>query len=215
MINSEADLNLVFTSKYYQPFSQEFDDKFIFVGPSLTERTEQIDFKLEKDKDKKLIYISLGTIDNQNLDFYKKTFEAYGSMKDVQVVLSVGKKTNISDLGDIPQNFKVYNYVPQLEVLKKTDVFVTHGGMNSSSEALYNNIPLVIVPQFGDQFIVGNRVVELGAGILLPAKDATVAKLQEDMNLLLNDSSYKENAIKLGQSLRTASSNSTSIYKTI
>ena len=87
--------------------------------------------------------------------------------------------------------------------------------MNSSSEALYNNIPLVIVPQFGDQFIVGNRVVELGAGILLPAKDATVAKLQEDMNLLLNDSSYKENAIKLGQSLRTASSNSTSIYKTI
>ena len=150
-----------------------------------------------------------------NLDFYKKTFEAYGSMKDVQVVLSVGKKTNISDLGDIPQNFKVYNYVPQLEVLKKTDVFVTHGGMNSSSEALYNNIPLVIVPQFGDQFIVGNRVVELGAGILLPAKDATVAKLQEDMKLLLNDSSYKENAIKLGQSLRTASSNSTSIYKTI
>ena len=136
-------------------------------------------------------------------------------MKDVQVVLSVGKKTNISDLGDIPQNFKVYNYVPQLEVLKKTDVFVTHGGMNSSSEALYNNIPLVIVPQFGDQFIVGNRVVELGAGILLPAKDATVAKLQEDMNLLLNDSSYKENAIKLGQSLRTASSNSRSIYKTI
>ncbi|MCI5637248.1 MAG: glycosyl transferase [Sarcina ventriculi] len=215
MINSEADLNLVFTSKYYQPFAQEFDDKFIFVGPSLTERTEQIDFKLEKDKDKKLIYISLGTIDNQNLDFYKKTFEAYGSMKDVQVVLSVGKKTNISDLGDIPQNFKVYNYVPQLEVLKKTDVFVTHGGMNSSSEALYNNIPLVIVPQFGDQFIVGNRVVELGAGILLPAKDATVAKLQEDMNLLLNDSSYKENAIKLGQSLRTASSNSISIYKTI
>lgn len=215
MLNSKADLNLVFTSKYYQPFAEEFNDKFVFVGPSLTERTENVDFQLKKDPNKKLIYISLGTIDNKNLDFYKKTFEAYGSMENVQVVLSVGKKTDINDLGDIPKNFNVYNYVPQLEVLKKTDIFVTHGGMNSSSEALYNDIPLVIVPQFGDQFIVGKRVADLGAGILLPGKDATVKKLQEDMNLLLTNSSYKENAIKIGQSLREASANAINIYKEI
>lgn len=215
MLNSKADLNLVFTSKYYQPFADEFNENFVFVGPSLTERTETLEFDLEKDPTKKLIYISLGTIDNQNLDFYKKTFEAYGSMEDVQVILSVGKNTNIKDLGDIPDNFKVYNYVPQLEVLKKTDIFVTHGGMNSSSEALYNDIPLVIVPQFGDQFIVGKRVADLGAGILLPATFATVSKLQEDMNLLLTNSSYKENAVKIGQSLREASSNAINIYKEI
>lgn len=215
LLNSEADLNLVFTSKYYQPFAEEFGDNFVFVGPSLTTRTETIDFKLNKDLNKKLVYISLGTIDNQNLNFYKKTFEAFGSIENVQVVLSVGKKTNIDDLGDIPKNFNVYNYVPQLEVLKQTDIFITHGGMNSSSEALYNEIPLVIVPQFGDQFIVGKRVENLGAGVLLPASEATVTKLQESISLILNNSSYKENAIKLGQSLREASNNAINVYKEI
>ncbi len=215
MLNSEANLNLVFTSKYYQPFSQDFGDNFVFVGPSLTTRTETLDFKLNRDLNKKLIYISLGTIDNQNLDFYKKTFEAFGSMGNVQVVLSVGKKTNIGDLGTIPSNFSVYNYVPQLEVLKETDIFITHGGMNSSSEALYNKIPLVIIPQFGDQFIVGKRVQDLGAGVLLPASEATITKLQENISLILNNHSYKENAIKLGESLVEASENAINIYKEI
>ena len=215
MLNSEANLNIVFTSKYYQPFAEEFDDNFVFVGPSLTTRTETLDFNLNKDLNKKLIYISLGTIDNQNLDFYKKTFEAFGTMENVQVVLSVGKKTNIESLGAIPKNFNVYNYVPQLEVLKQTDIFITHGGMNSSSEALYNEIPLVIVPQFGDQFIVGKRVQDLGAGILLPSNEATVSKLQEYISLILNSPSYKENAVKLGQSLKEASNNAINIYKEI
>ena len=202
MINSEADLNLVFTSKYYQPFAQEFDDKFIFVGPSLTERTEQIDFKLEKDKDKKLIYISLGTIDNQNLDFYKNCFEALGSRDDIMVVMSIGNRINIEDLGTIPKNFKVFNYVPQLKLLKKVNLFITHGGMNSSSEGLYNGVPLIVVPQFGDQPLVARRVAELGAGIPLIGS-ATPKDIENAVNQILSNKSFKENAEKIGESLKS------------
>ena len=215
IIDTKADFNLVFTSKYYQPSSEEFKDNFIFVGPSLTERAETLEFKLNRDLNKKLVYISLGTIDNQNLDFYKKTFEAFGSMEDIEIVLSVGKKTDINALGQIPKNFSVYNYVPQLEVLKQTDIFITHGGMNSSSEALYNSIPLIVVPQFGDQFTVGKRVQDLGAGILLPSKEVTVSKLKQAMESILDNASYKENAIKLGESLKNASDNAINVYKTI
>lgn len=215
ILNNDCEMKLVFTSKYYQPSSELFDERFVFVGPSLTERTESIDFSLEKDPNKKLVYISLGTIDNQNLDFYKKTFEAFGSMENIEVVLSAGKNTDLNSLGEIPKNFKVFNYVPQLEVLKQTDIFITHGGMNSSSEALYNDIPLIVVPQFGDQFIVAKRVAELGAGIILPSAVATVSKLQESINAMLNNPSFKENACKVGQSLRDASDNSINVYKEI
>ena len=50
----------------------------------------------------------------------------------------------------------------QLEVLQHADVFVTHGGMNSSSEALYYGVPLVVIPVTGDQPFVAKRLTEVG-----------------------------------------------------
>lgn len=67
----------------------------------------------------------------------------------------------------IPPNFIVLPYVAQLHMLQHTDVFITHAGMNSTSEALYYNVPLVMIPLTSDQPLVANRVQELGAGITL------------------------------------------------
>ena len=65
--------------------------------------------------------------------------------------MSIGNKTEISDLGNIPKNFIVKNYVPQTELLKYTKLFITHGGMNSTHEGIYNGVPLVVIPQSADQ----------------------------------------------------------------
>ncbi|WP_438870654.1 macrolide family glycosyltransferase [Sarcina ventriculi] len=195
------DLTIVFTSKYYQPNAEVFDETYKFVGPSIFDRRELEDFKIENSKNKKIIYISLGTIANTNIEFYKNCFKALGSREDLMVIMSVGKKINISDLGQIPTNFKLYNYVPQLEVLKKVDLFITHGGMNSSSEGLYNNVPLIVVPQFGDQPVVAKRVEELGAGVPLMG-DISPLAIENAVNKILSDNSYKENAKKVGESLR-------------
>lgn len=195
------DLTIVFTSKYYQPNAEVFDETYKFVGPSIFDRRELEDFKIENSENKKIVYISLGTIANTNIEFYKNCFKALGSREDLIVVMSVGKKINISDLGKIPTNFKMYNYVPQLEVLKKVDLFITHGGMNSSSEGLYNNVPLIVVPQFGDQPVVAKRVEELGAGLPLMG-DISPLAIENAVNKILSDNSYKENAKKVGESLR-------------
>ena len=195
------DLTIVFTSKYYQPNAEVFDETYKFVGPSIFDRRELEDFKIENSKNKKIVYISLGTIANTNIEFYKNCFNALGSREDLMVIMSVGKKINISDLGQIPTNFKLYNYVPQLEVLKKVDLFITHGGMNSSSEGLYNNVPLIVVPQFGDQPVVAKRVEELGAGVPLMG-DISPLAIENAVNKILSDNSYKENAKKVGESLR-------------
>ena len=199
-LNKKCDLKIVFTSKYYQPYGEDFDDSFKFVGPSVFDRKELTDFKIENPENKKLILASLGTVANENPDFYKNCFEALGSLDDIEVIMSIGKRTDIKDLGEIPSNFKVYNYVPQLEVLKHVDLFITHGGMNSSSEGLYNDVPLIVVPQFGDQPIVANRVATLQAGLALIGDTSPLA-IAEAVDKVLSSRIYKENAEKVGKSL--------------
>ena len=198
-----SDLKIVFTSRYYQPEVESFDDTYKFVGPSIFDRKELSDFKISNPDNKKLIYLSLGTLANKNFSFYHEAFKALGDNNDVKVIMSIGKGNKIEELGQVPSNFDIYNYVPQLEVLKQIDLFITHGGMNSSSEALYNGIPLIVVPQMAEQPVVAARVEELGAGINLIEKQ-TANDIKEAVEAILNNSSYKENAIKIGESLKNS-----------
>ncbi|MGL4760259.1 MAG: macrolide family glycosyltransferase [Sarcina sp.] len=207
LLFNKADRNIVFTSSYFQPRIWDFNDKYKFVGPSVANREEKINFDIENLNGRKLIYISLGTIANKNSNFYKESFKAFEDMDNLLVIMSIGKKTDIKTLGNIPDNFRVYNYVPQLKLLKKVDIFITHGGMNSTSEGLYNDIPLVVIPQFGDQFIVANRVQGLHAGIKLDNKTLSANQLKKSLiEICSNYDTYKKNAIKIGLTLRSSGS---------
>jgi MGT family glycosyltransferase len=123
---------------------------------------------------------------------------------DVEVVMSVGKKTDINMFKDIPSNFIVRNYVPQLEILKYADVFITHGGMNSTNEGLYYDIPLILIPQSVDQPFVANRVAQLGAGIVIEKNIITPEILKQSVVTILSDNNFKINSEKIGKSLREA-----------
>ncbi|MCY8956157.1 glycosyl transferase [Bacillus cereus] len=203
IMNHPGDITIVYTSKEYQPYSDVFDESYKFVGPSIATRKEIGSFPIEDLKNEKVVFISMGTVFNEQPELYEKCFEAFKDI-DATVILVVGKKINISQFKNIPYNFKVYNYVPQLEVLKHTDVFVTHGGMNSSSEALYYGVPLVVVPVTGDQPLVAKRVAEVGAGIRLNRKELTPKLLREAVKKVMDDVTFKEKSRKVGESLRDA-----------
>ena len=196
-------LNIVYTSKYFQPYSESFDESYKFIGSSVIDRKESIDFDLSNNEDKKVIYISLGTIFNNSIEFYECCFKAFCNM-NVKVIMSVGRKIDISIFKNIPSNFIVRNYVPQLEVLKYADVFITHGGMNSTNEGLYFNIPLILIPQSVDQPFVANRVAELGAGIVIEKNRITPEALNKCVAEILSDDNFKLNSEKIGESLREA-----------
>lgn len=195
--NNENLHTIVYTSREFQPYSETFSDKFSFVGPLVRESVG--DFKKTKEK---LIYISMGTVNNNMMSFYKTCISAFKDA-DYQVVISVGKMVNINDFGILPENISVFPQVDQIAVLKKADVFVSHSGMNSVSESLYFGVPLALAPQTTEQKGVAQRVLEKGAGVML--KKANKSALQSAVDKLLNDKSYKQNANKISQEFKSTS----------
>ncbi|WP_066391106.1 macrolide family glycosyltransferase [Neobacillus mesonae] len=196
-----APLTIVYTTRGFQPFGEEFDQTYKFVGPSITSRPTHESFDLAAIKGKKPIYISLGTVFNQAIDFYKLCFEAFGSTEHT-VIMSIGEKTRASDLGDIPENFIVKNYVPQTQLLKYTKLFITHGGMNSVHEGLYYGVPLIVIPQSADQPVIAGQVAHIGAGIQLQMQGLTANQLRESADLVLNQPSFHKAAAKMKGSLQ-------------
>ncbi len=200
MFRNDSDLNIVYTSSAFQPFSDSFPKHYRFIGASIEEPPPS-DFPLPPAK--KRVYVSLGTLFNNNLPFFKTCFDALSGL-DAHVVMSVGKKIAIDDLGTIPPNISVHSFVPQLDVLRQSDVFITHGGMNSVHESLWYGVPMVVVPQAADQMFVANRVESVGAGICMTNDDVSVNRIRTAVETLLSSASHKEISRRIGQSLRDA-----------
>jgi hypothetical protein len=118
------------------------------------------------------------------------------------VVLSVGTRTDPSTLVRIPDNFLVRPHVPQLEVLEHTDVFVTHGGMNSVMEAIYYGVPMVVVPQQPEQAMTAARVAELGLGVALEPGQVTAGALRDAVTTISGDAGYRNRLAHTQQAAR-------------
>jgi MGT family glycosyltransferase len=201
---NEGLLNLVFTSEYFQPEHDKLGTHYKFIGPNVMKRNQSVDFPLERlSQNQKIIYISMGTVFNDVKALYQLCFEALKDF-DGQIILSVGNRIDIQTLENIPANFLVVPFVPQLQILKLTDLFITHGGMNSVNEALYYDVPLIVIPMAADQPIVGDQVVALGAGIKLIWSEMTSTILRESVDEILSLDKYRTESFKIGQSLRAA-----------
>ncbi|MEH7374382.1 macrolide family glycosyltransferase [Neobacillus drentensis] len=198
-----APLTIVYTTREFQPFGETFDQTYKFIGPSISTRLIQENFDLIAIKGKRPIYISLGTVFNQAIDFYKLCFESFGNSNHT-VVMSIGEKVQISDLGEVPKNFIVKNYVPQTEVLKNTKLFITHGGMNSTHEGLYYGVPLIVIPQSADQPIIAGQVANIGAGIKLQMQGLTANQLREAAEYVLNTPSFHKAVSNIRESFQNS-----------
>jgi MGT family glycosyltransferase len=200
LVFGRSALNIVYTSRLFQPFAETFDDRFAFVGPSMPALDG---VARSMDGAPALVYVSLGTLFNADATFFRACFEAFRDM-DVRVIMSIGSNVSEASLGPAPPNFSVQAFVPQLDVLQRASVFVTHGGMNSVSESLYYGVPLVVIPQMGEQELVGRRVEQLGAGLYLAKAKATAATLRESVERVLGDERFRKQAAVVRESFLAA-----------
>ncbi len=189
--NDNETNTIVYTSKYFQPCSDTFSDKYHFIGPSIRPVKEPMEKTAEK-----TVYVSMGTV-NQNREFYRNCIQALGQT-DWQVIVSMG--TNPDHFDHVPANIQIYEYVDQMAVLSIADAFITHCGMNSASEGLYFQVPLVLFPQTPEQGAVAKRAEELGAGVRL--NSISEEDILQALQKVLFETEYRENAVRISDSFK-------------
>jgi MGT family glycosyltransferase len=91
-----------------------------------------------------------------------------------------------------------------LEILPHTSLFVTHCGMNSTMESLYYGVPMVGLPQQGEQMMTARRIQELGLGTALDMNTLTVEKLRETVKAAISNPDFRKNAQAMQQHVRNA-----------
>jgi len=197
-------LKIVFLPRAFQPGGETFDERYLFVGPSFQpHRDAHDDFPVEQLGTQPLLYISLGTVFNNQIDFYRTCFTAFDDT-EWQVVLSMGPDIDRAALPTIPGNFIVAPRVPQLDVLSRANLFISHGGMNSVMESLSYGVPLVVIPQISEQAVTAQRVQELGLGIALDREMVTAERLREAVAQVVRDPSFRTHAQAMQQAIHEA-----------
>jgi len=205
IVENPPELNFVYTLREYQPYIEDFSEEhFKFLGPSIYARkAETIDFVKG---DRPVIYISLGTIIKGDTAFFQNCIEAFRE-ENVDVIISAGQKFNVSKLKNVPDNIHIYSSVPQVEVLEFADVFVTHGGMNSVSEALVKGTPMVVIPFVSDQPVNAGQIEALGLGKKMEYKQFTSESLKKTVFSVLHDEQIASNMKKTQELIANAPGN--------
>ncbi|QKW22412.1 glycosyl transferase [Kitasatospora sp. NA04385] len=194
--------SLVLVPRFLQPDADDVDEKrFTFIGPCLGRRAHQGDWKRPAGAEK-VALVSLGSHLTNQLPFYETCVEVFAALPDWHLVLQIGRHVDAGELGELPPNVEVHNWVPQLAVLEQADVFVTHGGMGGIQEGLFSGVPMVVAPQANDQPANAESVVGLGIARRIDIATVTPDRLRAAVVELASDPAVAERLSGLRRELR-------------
>jgi MGT family glycosyltransferase len=132
-----------------------------------------------------LVYACFGTAQNRRTELFRIAIDALAG-QPVQLLMSTaGRRLTPEDLGPVPSNVTVREFVPAREVLARATVHITHGGCNSVHESLVAGVPLVCLPQAFDQIPLSRRVAQIGAGVIVEEEASALARAA--LGLLVDD----------------------------
>ena len=189
ILHSKPDMNIVYVPESFQKCRESFDHTFYYVVPKQKVIAAGVEIPYEKMK-YPIVYISLGSIISDK-SFYKKCIKTFGN-KEISVILNTGKiSPNI--LGEIPENIYAYPFVPQIEVLQHTSVFLTHCGMNSVNEAIFAGVPMVAMPFLNDQIENANQIDRLKIGKKIHSFPSRAKEIEQSVFEILRNTEYREN----------------------
>jgi MGT family glycosyltransferase len=165
---------------------------------------EPVDFPWERlDPSRRLVYASMGTLQNGVLRTFRIMAEACAGL-DLQLVISLGGGQDPALLGDLPGDPIVVGYAPQLDLIRRSALTISHGGLNTALESLAEGVPMVVLPVAYDQPGVGARVEWSGAGRSIPVGRLTVDRLRDAVRIALGNPAYRKRAGRLRSSIEAA-----------
>ncbi len=205
---SRATRIIVYVSPELQPNSEKFQgEKYIYLGNRFDNAPQPSTTRLEAGS---TIYISLGTVFNENLNLLKTLIKVLSKTK-YKVIVSVGKNDDIYKHllpFQTGSNIDIYKFVDQLDVLNKASLFITHGGMNSIYEGLYLGVPMIVIPQMQEQRFNAYRIKELNAGLLLEAKQISEADIESALKkIAVKWDDYKKESLRLRATFLSSDNN--------
>jgi zeaxanthin glucosyltransferase len=189
------------------PRALEFDleglpEVLHYAGPFVNAKQRAlVDFPWERLDGRRLIYASLGTLQNGSEAIFRTIAEACAGL-GAQLVISLGGGLEPERLGVLRGDPIVVRYAPQLEILKRTSLVITHAGLNTVLESLAEGVPLVALPLGNDQPGVAARVAARGAGVVVSRRGLTAEKLRRAVRAVLEDARYRDAADRLRAEIR-------------
>jgi MGT family glycosyltransferase len=176
--------NLVFLPRAFQIQGDSFDERFAFVGPTVTEPpagtwTPPADGR-------RTALVSLGTEAGDRHAFFRVCAEAFDPA-EWHVVMTLGRGADLDRLGPLPAHVEAHAWLPHPAVLPHAAVLVCHAGMGSIMEALYHGTPVVALPRAHELDLSARRLEECGVGRSLPRREVTARRLSDAVAGLLAD----------------------------
>jgi MGT family glycosyltransferase len=184
------------------PRALEFDIEplpphLYYTGPFVdAAQRPAVDFPWDRLDGRPLVFASLGTLQNRSRDIFRKIAEACAGL-NVQLVISLGGGLEPDRLGALSGDPLVVRFAPQLEIVKRASVVITHAGVNTVLESLAEGVPLVCIPLGNDQPGVAARVAAHAAGVVVPPRKANAKRLRSAVQAVLEDESYRRAARKI------------------
>ena len=192
-----------------QPIAFEFPRQNLpkhihFTGPfSNSLSRPAVDFPYAQLTGKPLIYASLGTLQNRLQHVFQDIAQACVGL-DAQLVISLGGGINAASLPKLLGDPIMVNYAPQLELLQRAALVITHAGLNTTLESLSNAVPMVAIPISLDQPSVAARITWTGTGEVVALNKLSESRLHAAVQRVLTENTYKQNALRLQASILSA-----------
>jgi zeaxanthin glucosyltransferase len=179
-----------------KPAGLHYTGPFVLAG-----KRSAVEFPWERLDGRPLIYASMGTLQNGSEGIFRTIAEACAGL-DSQLLISLGGGLDPACLGKLAGDPLVVSYAPQLEILKRATLVITHAGINTVLESLCEGVPLVAVPLAHDQPGVAARAKARGACVVVPLRRLNAARLRRAVMLVLQDVRYREAAQALQKAIQ-------------
>jgi len=159
------------------------------------------DFPWQQLTGQPIVYASMGTLQNGLVDIFRSITQAAIGLKKLQFVLAVGGQLDPKQLGAVPANVLIVSYAPQIEILKRSSLCITHAGLNTVLESLSSGVPMIALPITNDQPGVAARIANKNVGVVISPDQASAGNFVAAIKQVLGDSTFRDNVREVQEAI--------------